>query len=66
LKEVGTIKEPLLGYDQRIAIVPIEKLKVIEVQRKPSSYHVRRLAESIRKIGFVTPLVAVKKRGTSS
>ena len=61
MKEVGTIKEPFLGYSQQVAIIPVEKLKVIEVQRKPSSYHVRRLTESIRKIGFVTPLVAVKR-----
>ena len=61
MKEVGTIKEPFLGYSQQVAIIPVEKLKVIEVQRKPSSYHVRRLAESIKKIGFVTPLVAVKR-----
>jgi len=61
LREVGVIKEPLLGFSQQILVVPVEKLKVIEVQRKPSAFHVRRLSESIRKIGFVTPLVAVKR-----
>lgn len=61
LKEIGLIKEPLLGYSQQIVMVPVEKLKVIEIQRKPSAYHVRRLSESIRKIGFVTPIVAVKR-----
>lgn len=61
MKEIGVIKEPLLGYSQELTIVPLEKLKVIEVQRKPSSFHVRRLAESIKKVGFITPLVAVKR-----
>lgn len=61
LREVGVIKEPLLGFSQQILVVPVEKLKVIKVQRKPSAFHVRRLSESIRKIGFVTPLVAVKR-----
>jgi ParB family chromosome partitioning protein len=61
LKEIGVIKEPLLGYNQQITVVPLEKLKVIEVQRKPSSFHVRRLAESIKKVGFITPLVAVRR-----
>jgi len=59
MKEVGQIKEPLLGYTQQVALVPVEKIKVIEIQRKPSPSHVRRLTESIRKIGFTTPLVAV-------
>lgn len=63
MKEIGSIKEPLLGYDQRIIMVPVEKLKVIEVQRKPSTFHVRRLSESMRKIGFITPLVAVMRGG---
>lgn len=61
MEEIGTLKEPLLGYTQQIIKVPIEKLKIIEVQRKPSAFHVRRLAESIKKIGFTTPLIAVKK-----
>ena len=52
MKKIGEIKEPLFGYMQEVVIVPVENLKVIEVQRKPSSYHVRRLAESMRKIGL--------------
>ncbi len=60
-KKLGEITEPLHKYSQQIMIVPVEMLKVIEIQRKPSDYHIRRLMESIRKIGFVTPLVIVKK-----
>ena len=66
MKKVGEIKEPLFGYMQEVVIVPIENLKVIEVQRKPSSYHVRRLAESMRKIGFTTPVIAVREKDGNS
>lgn len=60
MKRIGEIKEPLLGYTQEVIVVPIENLKVIEIQRKPSQFHVRRLAESMRKIGFTTPVIVVK------
>lgn len=63
MREIGVFKEPLLGYDLRIATVPVEELRVIEVQRKPSAFHVRRLADSVKKIGFTTPIVAVMKEG---
>ena len=58
--KVGEIREPLHGYLQEIVVEPIENIKVIEVQRRPSQYHVRRLALSIKKIGFVTPPIAIK------
>ena len=61
MEEVGSIKEPLFGYEQRVVVVPIERLGVIEVQRRPSAFHVRRLTESMRKVGFVTPLVAFQR-----
>lgn len=58
--KVGEIKEPLYGYLQEIVIEPIENVKVIDIQRKPSPYHIRRLALSIKKIGFITPPIAIK------
>jgi ParB family chromosome partitioning protein len=61
VREIGTVKEPLMGYEQRVFVVPVDRLKVIDVQRRPSTFHVRRLGESMRKIGFISPLVAVKK-----
>ena len=60
-KKIGEITEPLHNYKQEIVVVPVDMLKVIEIQRKPSDYHIRRLTESIRKIGFVTPLIAIKR-----
>ncbi|MHC1579946.1 MAG: ParB/RepB/Spo0J family partition protein [Candidatus Alkanophagales archaeon] len=52
-----------MGYEQKFVIVPIDELTVIEIQRKPSAQHVRRLAESMRKIGFTTPVIAVERGG---
>lgn len=60
-EKIGEIKEPLYNYVQEIVVVPIDNLKVIEIQRKPSEYHIKRLAESIRKIGFITPLITIKE-----
>ena len=61
MQKIGEIKEPLYGYTQEIAVVPIDKLEVIKIQRKPSQYHIKRLAESMRKVGFVAPLIAIKR-----
>lgn len=61
MKVVGKITEPVFGYEQEVAVIPEEELEVIEIQRKPSSHHVRRLVESMRKIGFVSPLVVVRR-----
>lgn len=47
--DIGQIKEPLFGYAQKIALVPVEGLKAIEVQRRPSPFHVKMLAESMKK-----------------
>lgn len=58
--KVGEIREPLYGYLQEFVVAPIENVKVIEIQRKPSPYHIRRLALSIKKIGFITPPIAVR------
>jgi len=61
MEEISKIKEPLYGYEQEIILVPTTKLKVIEVQRKASASHVKRLTESIKRIGFVIPLIVVKR-----
>jgi len=58
---VARINEPLHGYAQEIALIPVSRLKVIEVQRKPSAPHVKRLKSSIKKIGFTIPLIVVRR-----
>jgi len=61
MRALAKIKEPLLGYEQKFLVVPLDKMEVIEIQRKPSPHHIRRLQESMRKIGFVVPLIAIEK-----
>lgn len=63
MKKIGEVREPLHGYIQEIAMMPVDELKVIEIQRLPSKYHVRRLADSIRRIGFIIPLIVVRRNG---
>lgn len=60
LSKVGEVLEPIKGYVQEIMVVPIHKLKVVSLQRKPSKFMVQRLTESMRKVGFITPVIAVK------
>ncbi|MEM2885699.1 MAG: ParB/RepB/Spo0J family partition protein [Thermoproteota archaeon] len=55
------IEEPFHGYTQEVALIPVGELKVIEVQRKPSKAHVKRLGDSIKRVGFVVPLVVVRR-----
>jgi ParB family chromosome partitioning protein len=61
MSEVAEISEPLHGYKQKLVLIPVDKLKVIEVQRSASKAHVKRLSDSIRKVGFIIPLVVVKR-----
>ncbi len=61
MEQIGFLKDPLYGYEQEIIVAPINELKVIEIQRKPSESHIKRLVESIRKIGFVVPVICVRR-----
>lgn len=49
-------KNPLI-----IKLVPIENLKVISHQRKPSQYHIRHLINSMERIGFLVPLIVIQE-----
>lgn len=60
-KESFSFKDPFLGQELTLELLPVEKLEVISHQRKPSTYHVKHLVQSIRRIGFIVPLVGVKK-----
>lgn len=53
-------KEPLKRRNLAFAVIPISKLEVITHQRKPSDTHVKRVVESIERVGFVAPIVVVK------
>ena len=56
-------KDPAKRRTITFAVVPINAIDVIPHQRKPSDTHVKRVAESIDHIGFLTPLVVVPDGG---
>lgn len=53
-------KEPLKRRDLEFVILPVASLSVISHQRKPSDTHVRRVVDSIERVGFLAPLVVVE------
>lgn len=61
--KVGKFKEPVWGNEMEIEVLPIDQMEVIEIQRKPSSQHVQRLKDSIRKLGFVVPVMGIRRDG---
>jgi ParB family chromosome partitioning protein len=56
-------KEPAKRRDLTFAVLPITSLEVISHQRKPSDSHVKRLVESVDRVGFLAPLLVVERDG---
>lgn len=56
-------REPAKRRDLEFAVLPIAALDVIEHQRKPSEPHVKRVVDSMQRVGFVAPVVAVPRDG---
>ncbi len=52
-------KEPAKRRNVTFAVLPMTKVEVIAHQRKPSDTHVKRVVDSIERVGFLTPLVVV-------
>jgi ParB family chromosome partitioning protein len=52
-------KDPAKRRNLTFAVVPISKLEVISHQRKPSDPHVKRVIDSVERVGFLAPLVVV-------
>ncbi|RMH07931.1 MAG: chromosome partitioning protein ParB, partial [Aquificota bacterium] len=52
-------KEPIKGAELEFAIIPSEKLVVPSIQRELSDNHIKRLMDSMEKVGFVEPLSVV-------
>jgi len=63
MAKIGEFKDPLHGHTLVLEMVPVEELRVIEIQRKPSPYHIKRLVDSINRIGFLVPVIAIRKDG---
>jgi ParB family chromosome partitioning protein len=53
-------KEPAKRQKLSFAVLPIAKLAVISHQRKPSDPHVKRVVDSIERVGFLAPVVVVE------
>ncbi|GIW67590.1 MAG: chromosome partitioning protein ParB [Candidatus Parcubacteria bacterium] len=56
--------DPYHHQNLKFKLIPIDKLSVISHQRKPSSYHVKHLSNSIERIGFIVPVVVVQNNDT--
>jgi len=56
-------KEPAKRRQLTFAVVPITKLHVVSHQRKPSDAHVKKVVDSVERVGFLTPLVVVEDDG---
>jgi ParB family chromosome partitioning protein len=59
--QVFSFTEPYKKYKLELRILPISKIEVVKHQRKPSEAHVKHLISSIERIGFLVPVITVKK-----
>jgi ParB-like nuclease domain len=58
-----TFKDPHKRQTVTLKTLPVERLEVVEHQRKTRPAHVAHLVESIESIGFIVPLVAIEASG---
>lgn len=56
-------RDPARRQQLGFVVLPMAKLDVISHQRKPSEPHVKRLVDSIERVGFLTPVVVVEADG---
>src|SRR5260370_5967053 len=54
-------KDPANRRDLTFAVLPITSVEVISHQRKSSDTHVKRLVDSVERVGFLAPLVVVER-----
>lgn len=58
-----TLKDPLNRQNITIRMVPTRQLSVIGHQRKARPAHLKALATSMQRMGFITPVTAVERDG---
>jgi ParB family transcriptional regulator, chromosome partitioning protein len=56
-----SFKEPSTRRNLTFAVLPTAKLEVISHQRKPSDAHVKRVVDSVERLGFLAPVVVVER-----
>lgn len=54
-------KDPATRRNLTFAVLPVGKLEVISHQRKVSDPHMKRVVDSIERVGFLAPLVVVTR-----
>lgn len=55
-------QDPFKKQKLTLKVVPIENLTVVPHQRKPSTYHVKHLSQSIERVGFIVPVIVVPQK----
>jgi ParB family transcriptional regulator, chromosome partitioning protein len=60
-----TFRDPHRRQTIALKNLPVDRLQVVEHQRKTRPAHVEQLVSSIDRIGFIVPLVAVESEGGS-
>ena len=55
-----SLKQPLKGYEVKVGLLPVEKIKIPTIQRDISETLVKRLMTSIEKVGFVEPILVIE------
>ena len=58
-----SLKDPLSHHNITIRMVPTRQLSVIGHQRKARPAHLKALAASMQRLGFITPVTAVERDG---
>jgi ParB family chromosome partitioning protein len=62
VSEAGfAFKEPSTRRNLTFAVLPMAKLEVIPHQRKASDAHVKRVVDSVERVGFLAPVVVVER-----
>ena len=56
-------RDPAKRRSLQFAVLPMTKLEVISHQRKASDAHVKRVADSVERVGFLAPVVVVERDG---
>jgi ParB family chromosome partitioning protein len=66
VSEAGfSFKEPSTRRNLTFAVLPMAKLEVISHQRKASDAHVKRVVDSVERVGFLAPVVVVEREDGS-
>jgi ParB family chromosome partitioning protein len=65
VEEGPTFRDPHRRQTIALRTVPVDRLEVVEHQRKTRPAHVEHLVSSIERLGFIVPVVAIEAEGQS-